>query len=351
MLLENKIAEILNQTRGEREIHDFLKGEPYLVWSTFMSMGGHSEYVLPEFSFAGKYRADFVVMQSFSGGWNVSFIELEPVDEKPFFMDGRQSNRLRGALKQIDDWKAFAHDESASLRSCLADAAQKYDILYPERNLAREPRSVKMPLRDSRTYLKCEYFIVMGRRSDFSEDLTYRKSKFPAHHHVEILTYDRFIQVAENLEQRNEGYKRRTIDEKDKEFLIEFAENPQTFSVPSTQAAQTQFENLNIHGTWYKIRPNEREPGWVVHILGTLYEIFEDRRRFKLYRIEPDGLAEPVAEDEDLVSLPAAIELAEIFERFINFHIGGHSLDLVDQCLQDLREHPPYKYPVADATD
>jgi hypothetical protein len=343
MTLKNRLVKVLDQAKGEREIHNFLKDEPLLVWATFMNCGGHSDYVIPEFSLSGKYRADFVVMQSFSGGWNVTFIELEPVDEKPFNQDGSQSKRLRGAIKQINDWHNFEKEEGASLRSHLADAAKKYDTLYPERNLAREPWCVKMPLRDPKTYLCCKYFIVMGRRSHFDEELIHVKSKFPRHHNnVEILTYDRFIEVAEKLNEQNKDYKSRTIGKEDKDFLVQVAEDPEQFNISGNRDTDKYPSEINVQGNCYKIKPIEERDGCLVDIFGTPYEIFEDRRTFSLNRIEPDGLGLPVA--ANLESLSAAIQLAEIYERFIHFHIDTkHSLDLVEECLQFLRENLPDK--------
>ncbi len=342
MFLKNKLIEALNQAEGERGIHAFLKEEPWLIWSTFMNSGGHSNYVIPEFSLAGKHRADFVVMQSFSGGWNISFIELEPVNEKLFIKDGSPSKRLRGAIKQIDDWKNFEYTEKASLCSHLADAAQKYDTLYPEHHLAREASSVKMPLRDPQTYLCCKYFIVMGRRSDLDEQHLHDKSKFYRNHAVEILTYDRFIEVAENLEQQNERYKNRNIGNRDKEFLAEFEKNPEQFSISSDQDTSRHPHELDIHGTCYKIRRTEEANEFVVDIINSTYVIVEDRRKFNLSRIEFDGLSLGIV--DNLESLQAAIEFAEIYERLIHFHIDTeHSLTLVDECLQFLIENPPYK--------
>lgn len=345
MTLKNRLVKVLDQAKGEREIHNFLKDEPLLVWATFMNCGGHSDYVIPEFSLSGKYRADFVVMQSFSGGWNIAFIELEPVDEKPFIQDGSPSKRLRGAIKQINDWHDFEKEDGASLRSHLAEAAKKYDTLYPERNLAREPWCVKMPLRDPKTYLCCEYFIVMGRRSHFDEELIHVKSKFPRHHNVEILTYDRFIEVAEKLNQQNKYYKSRTIKKEDKDFLVQFAEDPEQFSISSNRDTDKYPSKINVHGTCYKVQPFEERDGCLVDILGTSYEIFEDRRTFSLNRIEPDGLGLLLA--DNLESLSAAIQLAEIYERVIHFHGDTkHSLDLVDECLQFLRDNLAYNIEV-----
>ena len=346
MTLSKRFIQALNQARGEREIHAFLKKEPLLVWATFMNCGGHSDYVIPEFSLAGKYRTDFVIMQSFSGGWNVVFVELEPVDEKPFEQNSKNpSKRLRGAMKQVNDWRNFEMDEGATLRFLLADAAQKNDTLYPEHNLAREPSCVKMPLRDPKTYLCCEYFIVMGRRSHFDETLIHEKSKFARHNsNVEILTYDRFTDVAEKLEQQNQYqyYCSRVINGTNQRFLADFAENPEKFIASSSNGDMSQYpEEINVLGTCYKLERNNRENGLIVNIIGTPYEIFEDRLTFNLNRVESDGL--PLKLAVNLESLPAAIQLAEIYERFLYFHVEtNHSLDLIDEYLQSLRENPPY---------
>lgn len=350
MTLKDRLIQALDQAKGEREIHAFLKKEPILVWATFMSCGGHSDYVIPEFSLGGKHYADFVIMQSFSGGWNVAFVELEPVDIRPFNWKKvnqkkkveNPSERLEGATKQIASWRNFEEEEGATLRSELADVAQRKDALYPEHNLAREPWCVKMPLRDPRTYLRCTYHIVMGRRSHFDQELIHEKSKFPRHNSdAEVLTYDRFIEVAEKLEQQSgqqyENYKNRVISKRDQEFLAEFSENPEKFSTSNSRDIGTFSRNVS-----FKIQLIESGDGFLVDVLGTSYEIFEDRRTFRLNRIEPDGLGLPVA--DNLESLSAAIQLAEIYERFIHFHINtNHSLDLVEECLQFLRENPPCK--------
>jgi hypothetical protein len=344
MILKNRLVKALDKAKNERDIHHFLKNEPLLVWATFMNCGGHSDYVIPEFSLSGKYRTDFVVMQSFSGGWNIAFVELEPINEKPFNQDGSPSKRLRGAIQQINNWHDFEKEDGASLRSHLADAAKKCDTLYPEHNLAREPWCAKMPLRDPKTYLCCEYYIVMGRRSHFDEELIHAKSKFARHHNnLKILTYDRFTEVAEKLNQHNNHYKSRKIKKEDKDFLAKFAEDPEQFSISGNRDTDKYPSEINVYGTCYKIEPIDEEiDGCLVHILGTSYEISEDRRTFSLSRIDHDGLGFPLA--ENLESLSAAIQLAEIYERFIYFQGNTkHSLDLVDECLQSLIGDLGYK--------
>ena len=351
MSLKAKFIEALEKAKGEREIHEFLKQEPLLVWATFMDCGGHSDYVIPEFTLGGKYRSDFIIMQSFSGGWKIAFVELEPVDIEPFKKKlikrkrysketVQPSERLLGAIEQIKDWRNFEEDERATLRSSLADAAKNYDTLYPERHLAREPWCTRMPLRDPKTYLRCEYFVVMGRRKHFDENLIYEKSSFYRNYNLEILTYDRFVEVAEKLENQNYNYKNRRIDERDKEFLTDFAKNPDKYNRSCVFGVEKYTNQINVYGTSYDLQPEQE--GFIVNILGTSYEVYEDRRTFNLYRIDPDGLGFHIADNLD--SLQTAIQLAEIYERFLNFHLDTNSsLDLIDECLQFIRKNPPYR--------
>ncbi|OKH52861.1 hypothetical protein NIES2101_13515 [Calothrix sp. HK-06] len=78
-----------------------------------------------------------------------------------------------------------------------------------------------------------------------------------------------------------------------------------------------QEENRTIEtlGKIYELRPYK--DGIVVEILGTCYEIYEREQNFNVYRIDPDGIA--ICCGEQVNSLVAAIELAEIFERLIYY--------------------------------
>jgi hypothetical protein len=200
MNLKSDLLNILETSNGERKIHAYLKENPQLIWATFMNCGGHSDYAIPEFSLGSKFRTDFVVMQSFSGGWNIALIELEPVDEDLFNQDGTPTKRLRGAIQQIDNWRRYIDSEKASFCSALADAAMQYDVLDPERNLGMEPFCIKCPLRDPQTYLCASYHIMMGRRKSLDEKSQRIRASYKPYHSIEIATYDRLVQVAENIE-------------------------------------------------------------------------------------------------------------------------------------------------------
>jgi len=198
---KSEIIEALSQSTGERHIHNYLKRNPALLWGAFMSCGGHSDYVIPEFAIGTRFRSDFVIMQSYSGGWNVEFVELEPVSIPLFNQDGTPSKRLRGALKQVDDWKRFTESDNSTLRSQLAHAAKTRDLFCPKFNLGEEPNSFSNhKLRDPHTYIQFGFNIVIGRRSELSETGDYIRNSYPSLHNVQICTYDRFVQVAENAD-------------------------------------------------------------------------------------------------------------------------------------------------------
>jgi hypothetical protein len=79
--LRANLESALSQSSGERNAAKFFRDNPELVVWGFCRTGGHSKYVLYECLFGSSYRADFVVPLSYSGTWEVSFIELEPVDD------------------------------------------------------------------------------------------------------------------------------------------------------------------------------------------------------------------------------------------------------------------------------
>jgi len=160
---EVALLDALGRSSGERIIHSYSKKHPDLLWGAFMNCGGHSDYVIPEFRIGSRFRCDFVVMQSYSGGWNIEFVELEPVNVSLFNKDRTPSKPLRIALSQIDDWKRFLETDSATIRSQLADAAKKNDLLQPDLNLGGEPSSFAGDdLRHPFTHIRAAYTSLLA---------------------------------------------------------------------------------------------------------------------------------------------------------------------------------------------
>jgi Shedu protein SduA, C-terminal len=155
-------------------------------------------YVVPEFGLGKSLKYDFVLLQSFSGGWHCHFVELEPVDDRILNKDGTPSIRLRRAEKQIEDWQTNVETDRNSLKRQLADACQKTDLLHPQWRHFEPSGFCRVPLRDPRTWVYWNYDIVIGRRTVLTETNQARRNNRNASRPCEIVTYDRFIDTAEN---------------------------------------------------------------------------------------------------------------------------------------------------------
>ncbi len=200
-LTSGKVVKLLEATKGERAAAQFLKANPSLLFWTFFSLGGHFHYVVPEFGLGKTLKCDFLLMQSYSTGWNIKFVELEPVDDHILNKDLTPSRRLRLAQKQIVQWQDYAYHDSLSLRTQLADVARKKDILKEVKG-DYEPTSFSgKRLRDPKTYISFMYYIVIGRRNKLSEEMRQHLNAMCNHSRYEIATYDRFVDTLKTVKE------------------------------------------------------------------------------------------------------------------------------------------------------
>ena len=113
------LESFLATTTGERGISAMLLSSPQILYWTLSRGGGHDRYVFREFPLGSRYKVDFVVLNSYSGSWQVNFIELEPVDCRPLTKSGIPSARLAGALKQVEDWADYFSNNKEQVRADL----------------------------------------------------------------------------------------------------------------------------------------------------------------------------------------------------------------------------------------
>src|ERR1700694_5559863 len=105
------VIDALSQSDGERAIARYLKRHPDLVLDAFGRFGNHGNYVLSEVRLGKSLRADFVIVQGFSGGWWVDFVELESVADAVYTKDRTPTKALRTAQRQIADWRDYQRTE------------------------------------------------------------------------------------------------------------------------------------------------------------------------------------------------------------------------------------------------
>ncbi len=187
----------LNIQKGERGISAFLKERPQLLYWATCRAGGHCRFVFREFPLGASFVCDFVVVNSYSGVWEVKFIELEPVDAQVFTKAGTAAKRLAGAVKQVDDWADYYETNKLQVRADLVEWAKTRDILgYSE---GKRPSNLSGDyLSDPLSYLAASFHIYIGRREMMDQAGHRRKAQYNSRHAVEVASYDRLLDLVKD---------------------------------------------------------------------------------------------------------------------------------------------------------
>jgi hypothetical protein len=199
-MLEPQFLHILETGKGERPVKRFLKKYAWVVAERFHKIA-HATYVVSEFPFGSDYRADFVVLGGFSGGWEIHFIELEPPDSPLFTKSGVPAKRLNGAMHQVDSWRIFIDQNRQDVLRELSKHTMKHDLLRGP-NTEEPTDSIGWHLSNSKASLHWYYDIVIGRRADLDRDALVKKAAFGLNHHIEVMTYDRFFPVIQSIDKQ-----------------------------------------------------------------------------------------------------------------------------------------------------
>ncbi|WP_083930031.1 Shedu anti-phage system protein SduA domain-containing protein [Leptospira yanagawae] len=173
----------------------YLKENPWILYWTLCPASGHCRYVFKEFPLGNEYKVDFLILNSYSGLWEVIFVELESISDKLFTKKGTPTQVLAKSIKQIDDWKTYFSAEKNNLRKELCKWTMSKDILgysTPSKNPSNDSANY---LLDPNTYIKDRYYIVIGRSSRLSELENTEKAKYSFLHSMELLTYDRLYSL------------------------------------------------------------------------------------------------------------------------------------------------------------
>jgi hypothetical protein len=188
------LAELLDTSAGERELLSYFGKHPHAIYWTLCRMGGHCRYVFREFPLGSSYVADFVLLNSYSGTWEVKFVELEPASTKVFTKSGVPAQRLGAAVKQVDDWCEYFERHREQVRADLVRWARTKDLLGYSEGETPSNFSGNL-LSDPSTYLLFSSYVFVGRRQDLSSQEHTHKARFSSRHNVEVATYDRILDL------------------------------------------------------------------------------------------------------------------------------------------------------------
>lgn len=156
--------------------------------------------VVSEFPLGTEFRADFVILAPFSGGWEIHFVELEPPKERLFNQDGTMAKRLNKANSQIDSWRTFFEKNRPTVLRDLARFAKDRDLISGPRE--NEPTChVGWPLYHPKSWLHLHFDIIIGRRSELTDAELEAKAAFRDHHKIDVMTYDRLIDAARRIDE------------------------------------------------------------------------------------------------------------------------------------------------------
>lgn len=194
---------VLLERGGEREAHDFLKNHKDIIIKSF-NVAWNYYTCISEFQLANNFRADFLILSAHSGYWHAIFVELEPVDTKLYNKDGTQSRRLRGAMKQIEDWKEWIRINEPFLRQEFAKILKRDNAPaiwpYPIADYKKGYSSGAKEIADMSSNVHYYYHIVIGRRNKLSEEEQKRRAANDLQWGgPQIATYDRLLETTKRI--------------------------------------------------------------------------------------------------------------------------------------------------------
>jgi Shedu protein SduA, C-terminal len=187
---------LLDTHTGERAALSYLGKHPWILYWTLCAASGHSRYVFPSFPIGPRYKADFAVLNSYSGAYELHFIELEPIGEKPFTRAGNPGRRLAGAIKQLDDWREYYESYPSVIRDTLVRWARKHDVSGYNKG-ERPFNGTAQDILDPDTPILDYYKVIVGRSARQDRRSANLAGRYPRAHSIEIISYDRLLGLAE----------------------------------------------------------------------------------------------------------------------------------------------------------
>lgn len=181
--------------KGERSAVSGIKLFPQTLFWTTVTSGGHSKFVLYEFPLGSRYKADFVVVWSCSGKWEVTFVECENTDDKLINKNGTQTQRLNQAISQLADWRDYLANNKLQVQQDLAKWCATKDILCFSSG-AYICNESGQQLSDINTVVDFKFKIIMGRRDNYSPEARKKMAQLESISGFSFSTYDRLLSSA-----------------------------------------------------------------------------------------------------------------------------------------------------------
>lgn len=174
-----QFKKLLDECPPERKIQEFLESNQKIIAAY---IGVHPVYVIPQVKFSTHYVADFALAELNSAGPQWTLVELEPVDVSPFNQKGRPSAKLVHAIEQVKEWRRFVQDNQDHCRR------------------PRKEHGLGLQGITSRFWGT----VVMGRRSNYANEVEGWRNQHTADLQIEVISYDRLVERSTAMAMQNE---------------------------------------------------------------------------------------------------------------------------------------------------
>lgn len=181
------IEEILGE--NEESLQKYLEEHSKILTATLGMPEYAYNFVIPKFSFGGKYQSDFLVFTGQSSSYWITLVELEAATRMIFTKEGGYARYLNTAMRQVKEWKMWVNENMGYFRKLLYDSICNQDGEFCDK------------------FDFCRRFIInqviiIGRRNSLSKEDRDRIAE-EENNRIQIITYDRLIECEKRIEQMN----------------------------------------------------------------------------------------------------------------------------------------------------
>lgn len=107
----------------ERKFQEFLEHNPELL-ASYIQLGHHGRYVLPQVQFGNKHVADFMVAGKNSTGHFWIALEIESPRHQVVKKNGHVTQHVQHALDQISEWRRYVANNRNTVRRPKQDSGE-----------------------------------------------------------------------------------------------------------------------------------------------------------------------------------------------------------------------------------
>jgi hypothetical protein len=199
----DELTQILDTSKGERELCRFIKENPFVLIES-LNYFGQPVWVISEFPLGNDHYADFVVLAPYSGAFEIKLIEIEPPSSPIFNKNGTLAKKTNKALEQVNSWKTYiAKNRPQFLRDIEKYGTEKDLIRKHDKPITC---TAGWRIHHPKMGIHTSFDIIIGRRRALNEKDMERKAAFQNNNGISLVTCDRLLTGTAKIDASPEIY-------------------------------------------------------------------------------------------------------------------------------------------------